>query len=368
MIESPGSEPPTHAFSVKRAPRLSAALRPLVDDVVTSFSSRSRSRPRRRPRPALRPGGQASRAATHRRLDSGLRQGEGHRGVQLRAGTPCLRCRSTRVGRGSVGGAAGLQEEPSRRDIADNASCFGYGRLRSNTILTDGQMFPISPGNSFEPQLDTAMVRGMAPRAAIHVHQADSNGDQWFLGASQVLDSPTAPRQLLDLLRDLRERSDQRAARSAVQPRRGGPARLDAGAPRARRRRQLRLGGRRRLELQRRPEHPRKALPRRHLAGFLAVLTPSAETRLTLTRPTGAATRSRGTTCPGAAVRTGPAPAAVAYRCSSRGRRTSRGWALAVAAGRSPTSPPRRRTSRGGRSSTAEAGWWTAGRARRRRW
>ena len=100
-----------------------------------------------------------------------------------------------RVGSGAGASVAllGLQEAPSKRDIADNARCFGYGRLRSNTILTDGQMFPISPGNSFEPQLDTAMVRGMAPRAAITFTQADSNGDQWFLGASQVLDSRRLP-------------------------------------------------------------------------------------------------------------------------------------------------------------------------------
>ena len=194
VIESPGSEPPTHAFSVKGAPRLSAALRPLVDDVVTSFSQQipvkaavatpARARARAAKRRAPRRTGVWTQGCAKAKATGAFSYAQ----VRHAYGVDQL---------GSGAGASvallGLQEEPSRRDIADNASCFGYGRLRSNTILTDGQMFPISPGNSFEPQLDTAMVRGMAPRAAITFTQADSNGDQWFLGASQVLDSRRLP-------------------------------------------------------------------------------------------------------------------------------------------------------------------------------
>ena len=193
VVEENGDEPPVHAFSVKGAPHLPAPLRPLVDDVVTSFAQQI-------------PAGHASASAVRARAAA-------KRHAPRRTGTwaqGCAKAKATgafsyaqvrraygidRVGSGAGASVAllGLQEAPSKRDIADNARCFGYGRLRSNTILTDGQMFPISPGNSFEPQLDTAMVRGMAPRAAITFTQADSNGDQWFLGASQVLDSRRLP-------------------------------------------------------------------------------------------------------------------------------------------------------------------------------
>ena len=193
VVEENGDEPPVHAFSVKGAPHLPAALRPLVDDVVTSFEQQI---------PAMRGSASAARARAAAKSRSPRRTGTWTQG--------CVKAKATgafsyaqvrraygvdRVGSGAGASVAllGLQEAPSKRDIADNARCFGYGRLRSNTILTDGQMFPISPGSSFEPQLDMAMVRGMAPRAAITFTQADSNGDQWFLGASQVLNSRRLP-------------------------------------------------------------------------------------------------------------------------------------------------------------------------------
>ncbi len=190
VVENDGSEPPVHAFSVKGAPHLPAPLRPLVDDVVTSFVQQI-------------PAGHApSASAIASTARAPRRTGTWSQGCAKAKATGAFSYAQVRraygvdqLGSGAGASVAllGLQEAPSKRDIADNAQCFGYGRLRSNTILTDGQMFPITPGSSFEPQLDMAMVRGMAPRAAITFTQADSNSDQWFLGASQVLDSRGLP-------------------------------------------------------------------------------------------------------------------------------------------------------------------------------
>ena len=105
VVEENGDEPPVHAFSVKGAPHLPAPLRPLVDDVVTSFAQQIPAGPRlaeRGTRPRRR---QAPCSETHRNLGTGLREGEGHRRVQLRPGAPGVWHRPGRLGRGRVGGA-----------------------------------------------------------------------------------------------------------------------------------------------------------------------------------------------------------------------------------------------------------------------
>jgi subtilase family serine protease len=189
-----GDEPPVNAYAAKRALRLPAALAPLVQDVVTSFARQIRV---------------SAGSAGAARAVVGQAAGRGPR----RTGTwaqGCAKAKATgafsyaqvrhaygvdRLGAGAGASVAilGLQEAPSARDIADNARCFGYRRLRSRTILTDGQIFPISPGNDFEPQLDSAAARGMAPSTSLMFTQAVSGADQWFLGASQILDAPTLP-------------------------------------------------------------------------------------------------------------------------------------------------------------------------------
>ncbi len=98
---------------------------------------------------------------------------------------------------GSGGGASvailNLGEGVSSQDIADNAGCFGYPRLRSRTLLSDGQTEPFGQG-SFEPEEDLALVRGIAPGlTSLTFSQAWLAPELWFLGASQVLDAPDPP-------------------------------------------------------------------------------------------------------------------------------------------------------------------------------
>lgn len=108
-------------------------------------------------------------------------------------------------GVGTLGSGAGasvailnVSEGLTARDIADNARCFGYGRLRTRTLKTDGQSRPFeNTFASFEPQEDLALARGMAPGIkSLTFTQVWGVPGLWFLGASQVLDAPNLPASL----------------------------------------------------------------------------------------------------------------------------------------------------------------------------
>ena len=100
----------------------------------------------------------------------------------------------------SLGSGAGasvaimnVAEGLAPQDIAENARCFGYGRLAPRTLLTDGQTHPFGRA-SFEPQEDLALVRGMAPGlTSLTFTQVWGIPALWFLGASQVLDARDLP-------------------------------------------------------------------------------------------------------------------------------------------------------------------------------
>jgi subtilase family serine protease len=83
-------------------------------------------------------------------------------------------------------------------DLRAVASCFGYRQIKPRTLRTDGQTSVF--GNtlaSFEPQEDLALVRGMAPGLkSLTFTQVWGDPAQWFLGASQVLDSRSLPDSL----------------------------------------------------------------------------------------------------------------------------------------------------------------------------
>jgi kumamolisin len=98
---------------------------------------------------------------------------------------------------GSGGGASvailNVGEGVSRQDIADNARCFGYPRLRTRALLSDGQTSAFGQG-TFEPEEDLAVVRGMAPAlSTLEFSQVWLSPELWFLGASPVLDSAPLP-------------------------------------------------------------------------------------------------------------------------------------------------------------------------------
>jgi subtilase family serine protease len=188
-----GSDPPVDAYGAKGSLRLPAAIRPLVRDVVTSFLRQIKVKP-------------GSASAVHAVAQAVTSPGPKRTGTWTRG---CAQAKATGAfsyaqvrraygidGLGTGAGASvailGLTETPSPRDIADNARCFGYPKLRSRTLLTDGETLPV-PTGLFEPQEDLALARGMAPAASLIFTQAWSGSDQWFLGAAQVLDSAHLP-------------------------------------------------------------------------------------------------------------------------------------------------------------------------------
>ncbi len=188
---SSGSGLPAYVFQASRPLRLPTDLRPLVDDVVPAFQQEFRA-------PS------ATTASATAAVTGPRRTGTWQAGCAKAKATGAFSYAQVRhaygvdrlgTGRPATVAIFGVTERPSAQDIADNATCFGYRPLRSRTLLTDGQLWPISPG-FFEPQEDLALVRGMAPAASIIFTQAPASAEQWFLGVSQVLDHPPLPDSL----------------------------------------------------------------------------------------------------------------------------------------------------------------------------
>jgi kumamolisin len=197
ITQGMGDDPPVRTYTTSQPLRLPSDLRPLVSDVVSNYLRQVEAT--------------ASRAASARPLAVNDRVSASSK-PPARTGTwtrGCAQAKATgafsydqvrdaygidQLGTGAGGSIAilGLTEVPSARDIADNARCFAYQKLKSRTLLTDGETRPI-PAGLFEPQEDLALTRGMAPDASLIFTQAWSGSDMWFLGAAQVLDGPQLP-------------------------------------------------------------------------------------------------------------------------------------------------------------------------------
>jgi kumamolisin len=197
ITQGMGDNPPVLTYGTNKPLRLPSDLRPLVQDVVTSYLRQVKVN--------------TSHAAAARSLAVTDRVGEDPNSP-TRTGTwlgGCSQAEATgafsydqvrdaygidQLGTGAGASIAilGLTEVPSARDIADNARCFAYQKLKSRTLLTDGETNPV-PTGLFEPQEDLALARGMAPDASLIFTQAWSGSDLWFLGAAQVLDGRQLP-------------------------------------------------------------------------------------------------------------------------------------------------------------------------------
>jgi subtilase family serine protease len=187
-----GNEPNVNTYFVNGNGRLNlpADMRSLVQDVVPTFAH------------SASPSGRSNVVARIAAANEPRRTGTWSRG--------CAKAKATggfsfgqvrhaygidRLGSGSGASVAilNLGEGVSGQDIADNARCFGYRKLRARTLLTDGQTHAFGQG-TFEPEEDLALVRGIAPGLrSLTFTQAWLSPELWFLGASQVLDAPHLP-------------------------------------------------------------------------------------------------------------------------------------------------------------------------------
>jgi kumamolisin len=193
ITQGMGDNPPVITYGTTKPLRLPADLRPLVQDVVTSYLKQVKVSPSHvaaiRPRVVTDGSGGPTRTGT---WTGGCAQAEATGGFSYDQVRDAYGIDQLGTGAGASIAILGLTEKPSTRDIADNARCFAYQKLRSRTLLTDGETLPV-PTGLFEPQEDLALARGMAPDASLIFTQAWSGSDMWFLGATQVLDGRQLP-------------------------------------------------------------------------------------------------------------------------------------------------------------------------------
>ena len=212
-----GNAPNVLTYSVRgRKPlRLPADLRPLVDDVVAVYAHSAS--PSGKPTAAAGRGSRASarttpavRAARAGRTTARAKAKPRNTGTWTRG---CAKARATgafsyeqvrraygidRLGSGKGASIAILNvgEGVLPVDIADDARCFGYPKLRVRTLRTDGQARAFGR-STFEPAEDVDVARGIAPGLrSMEFTQVWLSPELWFLGVSQVLDRRNLPGSL----------------------------------------------------------------------------------------------------------------------------------------------------------------------------
>jgi kumamolisin len=182
---------------------LAPALRPLVQDVVANYNHTQAGPP---PTASVARTAHAAAVGVPVRWAARLR-------APRNAGTWVRGCRAARklgtysydqvrnaygisklgLGAGASVAILNVGEDATAGDIATNARCFGYPRLKARILRTDGQTAPMGFG-TFEPEEDLALVRGMAPGLrSLTFTKAWENPPLWFLGAAQVLTARPLP-------------------------------------------------------------------------------------------------------------------------------------------------------------------------------
>lgn len=170
--------------------RVPRDLRPLVHEVVGVYARSARIRRGGRARAAQAPGPPPGNAGTWTGGCNEARATGSYSFGQVRSA----------YGVDAAGGGAGASvalmnvgEGLPASDIRLGGQCFGLPLLRPRVLLTDGQARPFGFGSE-EPQLDLAMVRGMAPGLrSLLLTQVWLTPDLWFLGAAQTLAAPSLP-------------------------------------------------------------------------------------------------------------------------------------------------------------------------------
>ena len=185
--------PNVEAYSLagRQTLRLPRSLRPLLQDVVTNYNHTQAVPP-----------GQATRRASSPAPPAPTNRGTWVRGCTAARALGTYSYQQVRdaygitgLGNGANASVAILNvgEDATAADVAANARCFKYPRLRARTLRTDGQTLPFGRG-TFEPEEDLALMRGMAPGLrSLTFSKAWLDPALWFLGSAQVLSAPRLP-------------------------------------------------------------------------------------------------------------------------------------------------------------------------------
>ncbi len=197
--------------------RLPAVLRPLVRDVVPSYT-RSAQMPPAPSTDASRTGARGPRR-TGRWID-GCAKAKATGAFSFAQVRRAYGIDRLGNGRGASVAILNVAEGVSAQDLADNARCFGYPKLATRTLRIDGQQHPFGQG-SFEPEEDLALVRGMAPAMrSLTFSQVWFSAETWFLGVANVLDAPDLPDSLSisygECERDMRGRGSTPTTRAGA--------------------------------------------------------------------------------------------------------------------------------------------------------
>jgi kumamolisin len=204
IVSDFGNAPNVLTYSVRgnKPLPLPAGLRPLVDDVVATYAHSAT--------PSGKPTAPAVRAAGTTRAAGRATAKPRNTGTWTRG---CAKARATgafsydqvrraygidRLGSGAGASIAILNvgEGVLPADIADDARCFGYPKLRVRTLRTDGQAHAFGR-STFEPSEDVDVARGITPGLrSMEFTQVWLSPQLWFLGVSQVLDHGRLPGSL----------------------------------------------------------------------------------------------------------------------------------------------------------------------------
>jgi kumamolisin len=194
----------------KRPPRLPRGLRPLVREIVTSYSRSTRPPSASAAQAMPQPGnaGTWTGGCDAARATGAYAFGQ----VRNAYGVP--------PGNGARVAILNAGEGAPLRDVDAAGACFDLPGLRTRTLLTDGQGKPFGRG-TFEPQEDIALVRGMAPGlGSATFAQVWLAPELWFLGAARVLDERALPDAFSisygECERDIRGRSAAPASRAGA--------------------------------------------------------------------------------------------------------------------------------------------------------
>jgi subtilase family serine protease len=194
--------------------RIPRNLRPLVREQMAGFS-RSTKMPRRAASAAAPP--QPGNLGTWTTGCEAARATGSYSFAQVRSA----------YGVDALGSGAGASvaifnsgEGIPQADIRLGAFCFGLPSLRPRILLSDGQARPFGPGSE-EPELDVAMVRGMAPGlSSLILTQTWLDPEFWFLGPAQTFGARRLPDTLSisygDCERDVRGRRGTAALRGGA--------------------------------------------------------------------------------------------------------------------------------------------------------
>lgn len=172
--------------------RLPRDLKPLVREVVPSFSRELKTS-------AVASAGEEAPPGAPR--NEGTWE-EGCAAAQVTGAYSFAQVRHA-YGLDAVGGGAGASvaivnvgEGLGGSDLSANARCFGLSQAETRTLLADGQARPF-PRDTFEPEEDLALVRGMAPQlGSLTFAQTWLGPELWFLAPANVLDAPPLPDSL----------------------------------------------------------------------------------------------------------------------------------------------------------------------------